>query len=72
VYACFKKKDFKKVEDPVDDGATGAGEPRTGETDKPLNVVVKLFEIEGKPCVKISDGAPHISSSFDNRSLRRK
>jgi nicotinic acid phosphoribosyltransferase len=60
-------QDFKHVEEPIDDGCTGAGEPRTGEPNKPLNVVVKLFEIEGKPCVKISDGASYrllIACSF--------
>jgi hypothetical protein len=35
-----------------------------GEVDKPLNVVVKLFEIEGMPCVKISDGTEWLSNGF--------
>ncbi|GAA6001346.1 hypothetical protein JCM10207_006618 [Rhodosporidiobolus poonsookiae] len=48
--------DFRRVEEPIQQDKPGEGEPRTeGEKSKALNMVIKLYSINDKPCVKISD-----------------
>ncbi|GAA5961176.1 hypothetical protein JCM21900_005889 [Sporobolomyces salmonicolor] len=48
--------DFKRVEEPVQQETPGEGPPRTdGETNKALNMVIKLYMINNDYCVKISD-----------------
>ncbi|BGP55626.1 hypothetical protein JCM8202_004887 [Rhodotorula sphaerocarpa] len=48
--------DFRRVEQPILQDKPGEGEVRReGEKSKALNMVIKLYSINDKPCVKISD-----------------
>lgn len=56
--------DFIRVEKPTkqSDFEVGSGPaPTSGEESKALNIVIKLWEIAGRPCVKISDEINKVS-----------
>lgn len=44
----FLTNDFKKASDP-------------SQKSKPLNIVIKLYEIEGRKCIKLSDDKGKVS-----------
>ncbi|GJN90548.1 hypothetical protein Rhopal_003560-T1 [Rhodotorula paludigena] len=52
----FLTNDFRRVQEPVQQEKPGEGPVRTeGEKSKALNMVIKLYSINGQHCVKISD-----------------
>lgn len=61
--------DYKRTDSPVQQSLEdiGDGEPRQGEASKALNMVIKLWQINGKACIKISDGECPCESSLPIR-----